>query len=375
MGLNTIRWTIAGLAAGALTIRLADRVRSAPGRGYPFTFAQCLINDALDRALWRARRQNRLELTSQARYVIFSDHHKGARNDADDFRQCEETYLNALVWYFNQGYTLIVLGDAEELWEEEPEAVVLSYPRVFEAERRFHDDRRYVRIYGNHDGNWRNHREVRKHLQPIYADLRVNEGLLFTVPGGSGPGGEILLVHGHQGTLDSDYFSSPARWIVRNLYRVYQILTARGRTTPAEDPCLRAEHDTQMYRWTSTQPNLILIAGHTHRPVWTSRTHLEQLIDEFWELTENGPAEEIQKLAAQIKERQAKYPPCSDTLKARPSYFNTGCCRFEDGDITGIELAESQIRLVKWAAPPATTGREVLGDMGLSPLFFALSCL
>jgi hypothetical protein len=32
----------------------------------------------------------------------------------------------------------------------------------------------------------------------------------------------------------------------------------------------------------------------------------------------------------------------------RPCYFNTGCCSFSDGDVTGIEIAEGYIRLVKW---------------------------
>jgi hypothetical protein len=32
----------------------------------------------------------------------------------------------------------------------------------------------------------------------------------------------------------------------------------------------------------------------------------------------------------------------------RPSYFNTGCCSFGDGDVTGIEFADGQVKLVRW---------------------------
>ena len=32
-----------------------------------------------------------------------------------------------------------------------------------------------------------------------------------------------------------------------------------------------------MYRWAAAQAKLILVAGHTHRPVWSSRTHLQML--------------------------------------------------------------------------------------------------
>jgi hypothetical protein len=31
-----------------------------------------------------------------------------------------------------------------------------------------------------------------------------------------------------------------------------------------------------------------------------------------------------------------------------PCYFNTGCCSFPDGDITGLEIADGEIRLVRW---------------------------
>jgi hypothetical protein len=29
-------------------------------------------------------------------------------------------------------------------------------------------------------------------------------------------------------------------------------------------------------------------------------------------------------------------------------YFDTGCCSFPDGDVTGIEIAEGKIRLLRW---------------------------
>lgn len=32
----------------------------------------------------------------------------------------------------------------------------------------------------------------------------------------------------------------------------------------------------------------------------------------------------------------------------KPCYFNTGCCCYLDGDITGLELADGEIRLVRW---------------------------
>jgi hypothetical protein len=40
----------------------------------------------------------------------------------------------------------------------------------------------------------------------------------------------------------------------------------------------------------------------------------------------------------------------------KPSYFNAGCCAFLDGDVTGLEFSEGEIRLVRW---PDDDGRPV----------------
>src|SRR5688500_7448835 len=52
-----------------------------------------------------------------AKFIIFSDHHKGVRDFADDFRLAVKNYSHALQHYHAQQFTLITLGDCEELWE------------------------------------------------------------------------------------------------------------------------------------------------------------------------------------------------------------------------------------------------------------------
>ena len=52
-------------------------------------------------------------------------------------------------------------------------------------------------------------------------------------------------------------------------------------------------------------------------------------------------------------------------MNMKPSYFNTGCCCFSDGDITGIEIADGCIKLIKWSEEK---GREVLEERGLEEL-------
>lgn len=363
-----------GMAAGAGLVWL----RNSRFRKAPHTLPdQKRINRSLSRTLAKARREAVIPLVPGQRYILFSDHHKGGGDVADDFRPCKETYLHALNDYFQRGYTLVLLGDAEELWENDPLEVFQSHGEVFESEGRFYPTR-YLRVVGNHDDAWYSEANVRRYLQPLYPDLRVHHGLLFQHIDGPQTSGEIFLAHGHQGTLDAETF----RFIpplVLPLYRQVQNLTGIGHTSPSEDECLRSEHDTMMYRWASRQGKLLFIAGHTHRPIWSSRTHLEKLLWQYTGLIqlkpEQRPADyehQLERLQQEIAEREAKFPPCSDTLKTRPCYFNTGCCRFEDGDITGIEIEDGELRLVKWGKKAGTLQRSELEKGSLSEIFSLL---
>jgi hypothetical protein len=54
---------------------------------------------------------------SDSRFIVFSDAHRGDGTGADDFAANSLIFKCALDYYLAQGFTLIELGDAEELWE------------------------------------------------------------------------------------------------------------------------------------------------------------------------------------------------------------------------------------------------------------------
>lgn len=312
------------------------------------------------------------------KYIVFSDHHRGQRDGADDFRAGERTYLAALEHYLARGFTLIMLGDAEELWECRPSRVLAAYENVARVERRFNEAGRYVRVFGNHDDRWMDEAQVEAYLVPRFGPLRVLEALRFGVSGPGGTLGEILLVHGHQGTWGSDKNRRVSRWIVRNLWRPVQSLLRVGFTTPAKDECLRERHDIAMYEWAASHPRLVLVAGHTHRPVWTSRTHVQQLEERLARLKQAGaPANHVAALEQEIALRRKKDRYCEDEhkkreLNPRPVYFNTGCCSFQDGNVTGIEIEADQIRLIKWEEKAGAVARLELASAGLPQIFAEL---
>lgn len=363
---------LAGMAIGGGMVALRSMlVKQEPENTLP----QKLIDKVLDRILYEAREAGAIRLGPESRYVIFSDHHKGGRDGADDFQGCERTYMGALKHYLENGYTLIVLGDAEELWEEKVEKVMACYPKVFELEARFYAQGLYMRGYGNHDDLWMQAEAIQQHLSPYFPGIRFHDGILFEFTDPEGENCELFLAHGHQGTIDSDKLRFLGQRFLP-LYHDFQNKTGLGRTTPARQYCLRAEHDSQMYRWASKQGKLIFIAGHTHRPVWSSRTHLEKLLWEFYKLQQVSKearppdhAEQLKSLKAEVKERERKYPPCNDTIKTRPCYFNTGCCRFKDGDITGIEIDGLAMRLIKWGEKGGQVKQKVLEAAPLAELF------
>jgi len=293
-----------------------------------------------------------LNVETPHKYIVFSDQHKGGGDKADEFRKCKETYMAALEHYLQNGFTVVLLGDVEELWEQDFKTVEKIYREVLQKEGSFPASR-YYRLWGNHDDEWMREKNVRKKLAPYMPTGAVYEGIRFEVSSNAQALGTLLLLHGHQGTFASDKIRWFSRFAVR-VYRYIQRWTGIGKTTPAKDACLRGEHDTQMYEWAAGQDDVILVAGHTHRPVWSSQTHLQKLQKEL-DALKAGPdtpeqKESIRAKEQQIQEREAKYPPCDDTIKTLPCYFNTGCCRFDDGDITGIEIEDGNMRLIKWSS-------------------------
>jgi hypothetical protein len=96
-----------------------------------------------------------------------------------------------------------------------------------------------------------------------------------------------------------------------------------------------------MYEWSSEQKDTFLITGHTHQPVFESLTHFERI-----------QRQNDSSLYHEIK----------------PCYFNTGCCCYDDGDITGIEIANGTIKLVKWKNEASVAKRIELESAQLGTL-------
>jgi len=297
----------------------------------------------------------------QARLIIFSDHHKGKGDEADDFRFSMPSYIAALDHYLASGHTLVVLGDVEELWENSPGPVLEHYVSVFESENEFHKLKRYWRFWGNHDDEWRNPSQVKRHLGKYFEDITVRESLRLQIFDAEIELGEIILVHGHQGTLVSDRFGWLTRIIIRYIWRPLQRLLKIMPNTPATDWRLRCRHDIAMYNWAATKEGLSLIAGHTHHPIFPSSSLVVRLTEDYRSVKDiSVDPEEVLQAQADREFAQAQ---------EKPSYFNTGCCCFNDGRITGVEIIDGQIRLIRWQDDIGRSQPELLDSVDLREVF------
>src|SRR5688572_4398836 len=278
------------------------------------------------------------------KFIIFSDHHKGNRDFGDDFANNEPNYLAALEYYLQNKFTYINLGDSEELWKYTPEQVISKNIRSLRAEAKFHEQVKYHKTFGNHDITWKNKLDVDSWFKDIFTlPLPVWEGILLKTKINDRPL-SIYLTHGHQGDKLSDN-NSLSTWLVAHVWRPVQRYLEINVNTPAKDYRLRDRHNIVMHDWSSRRENLLLITGHTHKPVFASGKYSDH---------ENN---KIDKTVSGEKK-----------IKLKPSYFNSGCCCYSDGDITGIEIAGDKISLIKWHLENNKSGRTILEEVSLQQL-------
>lgn len=320
-------------------IKLAARFASAPKRADVFKSLSSLL---ITLPSQNSKRGIVLDIDiATDNFIIFSDQHKGNKDYADDFKDNEANYVTALEYYLHQGYHYINLGDAEELWKYTADKVVPGNAAALQAEANFQAVKRYYRTFGNHDLLWKNDLDVTLHLKSFFKmPLPVYEGLILRANVNGEPL-QIFLTHGHQGDKMSDN-NAFSTWVIAHIWSPIQRFLQININTPANDFYLRDKHNKLMYDWSSHKRNLLLITGHTHKPVFASGKYTP------------SPAHTIN-----LRE---------NTSAIKPTYFNTGCCCYNDGDITGIEIAGGFIRLIKWHTDNGVPGRLVLEEKELGAL-------
>ncbi len=236
-----------------------------------------------------------LPLSTDSKYILFSDCHRGDGRADDNFLKNELLYLAALRYYNKRAFTYLELGDGDELWENRSiERIQQMHPHSFEMLKKFKDEHRMHLIYGNHDMVKKDAEFCNKYMDvPSYPGILLKDELHKK---------DIFLTHGHQAQIMNSTYWKVNRFFVRYLWKNLELLGVPDPTSAAKNNTRKGAVEQRLTQWAAKQ-QVILIAGHTHRP---------------FAGTKQSP------------------------------YFNTGSCVHPAG-ITGIEIENRCMTLVKWS--------------------------
>jgi UDP-2,3-diacylglucosamine pyrophosphatase LpxH len=272
-----------------------------------------------------------IHINDSSKIVIVSDCHRGTGDYNDNFADNESICFNALMRYFNDGYTYIELGDGDELWENRKFGLITDENNhIFWLLGEFAKAGRLHMILGNHDMVKKNPKWRKKNLSeyynerehsnlPLFGDMDVPEGLILEYGGGVHRENplKLCLLHGHQGDLLCDDWWRLGRFLVRNIWRPMELVGLKDPRSTAENRTKQNQIERRLSALANQRGDLI-IAGHTHRPYFPSITKSRDT---------------------------AEYP----------RYFNTGSC-VHPRCITAIEISRGSISLVKWGIRARTDG-------------------
>ena len=228
------------------------------------------------------------------------------------------------------------------------------YENVLALERQFGD--RLRRFYGNHDMEWRSRRYIEKFLAGHVPGTAVDEAVRVVLTQSGRPVGDAVPRprppgHSTAATLLVVPFS---RLVVRFVWGTLQRHMSFASTSPASDDLLRGRHDRAMAAWADAHPErLVMVAGHTHRPVFADSRPADLAAEAraraaaYEQAKASGgdvaTARGAREMALARELRDDHYQPVA---LERPSYFNTGCCSFGDGDVTALGVPPAgQVRL------------------------------
>ncbi len=248
----------------------------------------------------------------RSKFILFSDCHRGDNSFADEFANNRNIYFHALRHYYNKGFDYCELGDGDELWEHRTfEPLFEAHKNVYMLMKQYHEEGRLHLIYGNHDMVYKNPAYVQKHLKTYYDPKDEKERILFEnlkfdeaiVLKHQQTGQQIFLTHGHQADFMNYHGWRFQRFMVRVLWKPLQVWGIADPTSPARNNKELIKVEKRIKRWMLKSKLVMTIVGHTHRP---------------------------------------RFPEPGEI-----PFFNDGSC-VHPRSITGIEIEEGLISLIKW---------------------------
>ncbi len=278
----------------------------------------------------------RFRFSDRSKIAIMSDCHRGSGSLADDFAKNQNVCYAALQSYNDAGYIYIEAGDGDELWKNKNFREISSmHADIFSMLKQFHAGKRLIMLYGNHDIEKKlkprlldtYHKLTPKREMTLFPGMVIREGVILE----HRPTGlKIFILHGHQADYFNDRLWRLARFLVRHVWRPLELVGFSDPKSAAKNNKVKEKVEIRLKSWTEGK-NILLIAGHTHRPVFPQ------------------PGE--------------------------GRYFNDGSC-VHPWSITAIEISSGRISLVGWRQKIREDGTVYIGKdviAGPAPLITYLA--
>ncbi len=308
------------------------------------------------------------------KFVIFSDFHRGSKyRRIDRFLSNKEVYKNALDYYHQKGYTLVLLGDVEEGWGtgNKIDMIIRQYPEIYEAEEKFLLEGKYYRVFGNHDDLWKKKKKVEKFFpeeqpQDPLKKMKIHSAVILETGGN-----QILLIHGCQGHNFCDAGDKLAKTAVGVKFKVLKLKSKKKKELKIRDKMRKQEK--RVLKWASDK-KVLVVMGHTHSIFFESRpipvfekAEISRLNAELEKKLPRKRKKQLSKdldIFKALQQEVEAYPAQAEAdpqvPDTYPGVFNSGNCCAGDRLISAIEIAEGEIRLVTWNEKSG--GPEVLKD-------------
>ncbi len=306
--------------------------------------------------------KNALEVSigiQNSKIIIFSDFHRGAKDEnVDRFQSNQTVYKEALEYYNKNKYSLVLLGDIEEGWgvNNKMKTIFDTYLQIMDIEKQFFIDDRYYRVYGNHDDYWRKKENVDKFFNDdpelIKISKKVNVYPCIVLKDGDK---KIILVHGQQGHNFRQSNDDLARFIVHAKFS----LKVKSVKKAIEMRKKIRKQEFRILSWADPKDYLVVM-GHTHSIYFGSFPVYEyeesQVKKLKLQLSKNPKDEKKKEIENEVLYWQTLINESKNTITQieskftglKPGVFNAGNCCVGNKEISGIEIESGEIRLVFW---------------------------
>jgi UDP-2,3-diacylglucosamine pyrophosphatase LpxH len=177
--------------------------------------------------------------------VVFSDYHMNNQGKADYFYPNYRRYLELARHYADEGWTIIVPGDMEDMWKYPNVKIIRDrYKELYDLHNQLLSWGRFFRITGNHD------------IQLGYPEALVLDH----------PVGKFFFVHGYQGDLFNDMLWPFCMMFVRYIAKPLEKLGIKDPWSVSRNPKRHKKvRDALIYWANHADPSMAgMIVGHTH---------------------------------------------------------------------------------------------------------------